>query len=56
MKLLRRMRDCRAGGSAVEYALIIAIIGAAVVIGMMSLNTGFRGSMDNSKAAIEKDY
>ena len=55
-KFLQKLLGDKAGASAAEYALILAVFGGAVVIGVTALGAGFKTSMTNSKTAIEKDY
>ena len=53
---MQKLLGDKAGASAAEYALILAVFGGAVVIGVTALGDGFKTSMTNSKTAIEKDY
>lgn len=46
----------RSGASAAEYALILAVMCSAVVIGIMAVSDGFENQMLKSQTAIEKDY
>ena len=55
-KFLQNLLGDKAGASAAEYALILAVFGGAVVIGVTALGDGFKTQMNASKAAIEKDY
>ncbi|WP_199555121.1 Flp family type IVb pilin [Sandaracinobacteroides hominis] len=55
-KLLKNLLGDSAGASAAEYALILAVFGGAVVIGVTALGDGFKTQMTNSKTLIEKDY
>ena len=53
---MQKLLGDKAGASAAEYALILAVFGGAVVIGVTALGSGFKTQMNNSKATIEKDY
>lgn len=46
------LRD-ESGASAAEYALILAIVGAAIVIGAVALGTAIGGAMDEAADCIE---
>ncbi len=51
-KFLQKILGDKSGASAAEYALIIAVFGAAVVIGVTTLGTAFKGSMTTSAGII----
>ena len=53
---MQKLLGDKAGASAAEYALILAIFGGAVVIGVGALGTAFQGQMTKSSAVIDKDY
>ena len=46
------LRDCR-GASAAEYALILAIVGAAIAIAAMTLSGAITNSMNNTASCID---
>ena len=48
MLLLR----CQAGASASEYALILAIVGSALVLGVIFLGGSIEGALDNASTRI----
>lgn len=53
---MQKLLGDKAGASAAEYALILAIFGGAVVIGVTALGEGFKGQMEKSATTINKDY
>ena len=46
------LRDCR-GASAAEYALILAIVGAAIALAAMTLSTAISHEMKNTASCID---
>jgi len=50
-KFVSFLKD-ESGASAAEYAIIIAVVGAALVIALGILNTAINGSMTTSAAVI----
>ena len=55
-KFLAKLLGDKAGASAAEYALILAVFGGAVVIGVTALGTAFQSSMSTSATELTKDY
>lgn len=51
-KFLKLLKDA-SGASAAEYALILAIVGAAIAIAAFQLGGAIAGAMDGAKACIE---
>jgi pilus assembly protein Flp/PilA len=49
---MQKLLGDKAGASAAEYALILAVFGGAVVIGVTTLGTAFQGSMTTSAAEL----
>jgi pilus assembly protein Flp/PilA len=52
MKIFVRMLKDQSGASAAEYALILAIIGAAVAIAAVTLGGAIGKAMDNASNCI----
>lgn len=52
-KIMQKMLGDKAGASAAEYALILAVIGVAVVVAFQNLGTAIGGAATNAKTAIE---
>ena len=52
-KLLQKMIGDKAGASAAEYALILAVIGVAVVLAFQNLGTAIGGAANEARVAIE---
>ena len=50
-KFLKLLKDV-SGASAAEYALILAIVGAAIAIAAVNLGGAIAGAMDNTTATI----
>ena len=48
IKLLKNV----SGASAAEYALILAIVGAAIALAAFNLGNAVKGAMDNATACI----
>lgn len=44
---IKKLKGNRSGASAAEYALIVSLIGAAIVIGMGTLGDFFTSSVSN---------
>ena len=53
---MQKLLGDKAGASAAEYALILAVFGGAVVFGVTQLGIGFKDSMDTAKTNLEADY
>jgi pilus assembly protein Flp/PilA len=53
MRILRRYWACTSGASAVEYALILAIIGTAFAAAAVLLGGAISGSMNHAAECIE---
>jgi len=49
--LARRLFNSRRGASAVEYALLVALIGVAILAATMGLGTSVRNTFNNAEAA-----
>jgi pilus assembly protein Flp/PilA len=52
MKLIRGINKDTSGASAAEYALIVAVLGAAVVIGATTFGSGLKTAFSNSGTAV----
>ena len=52
MRFLKLLAKDVSGASAAEYALMLAIIGAAIAIAAVALGASISGSMDRAAAAI----
>jgi Flp pilus assembly pilin Flp len=53
---LRALSGCRHGGSAAEYALIIAVIATVLVVAVTALGTGFNNALGGSGNRIEAAF
>jgi pilus assembly protein Flp/PilA len=51
-KFLKLLKDV-SGASAAEYALILAIVGAAIALAAFNLGGAIANSMDDTRALIE---
>ncbi len=49
---MQKLLGDKAGASAAEYALILAVFGGAVVIGVTTLGTAFNTTMDASATEL----
>lgn len=52
-KFLQKLLGDKAGASAAEYALILAVFGGAVVVGVGFLADGFQNSMETAQSELE---
>ena len=52
MKTFINMLRDEAGASAAEYALILAIVGAAIAIAALTLGKAVAGAMNNAAACV----
>ena len=52
MKTFINMLRDEAGASAAEYALILAIVGAAIAVAAYTLGTAVAGAMNNASSCI----
>ena len=52
MKERRRLRQDRKGAAAAEYALVLAIAGAAITFGALALGTAITDSIDNNSQCV----
>jgi pilus assembly protein Flp/PilA len=50
-KFIKLLKDI-SGASAAEYALILAIVGAALAVAAVALGNSIAGAMDNTTALI----
>jgi pilus assembly protein Flp/PilA len=50
-KFIKLLKDT-SGASAAEYALILAIVGAAIAVAAVGLGNSIAGAMDNASALI----
>ena len=50
-KFIKLLKD-NSGASAAEYALILAIVGAALAVAAVALGGAIAGAMDNTTALI----
>lgn len=53
MKTFIRMLKDESGASAAEYALILAIVGAAIAIAAFTLGGAIRGAMNNAVSCTD---
>ena len=53
-KLIKMIRNTR-GASAAEYALILAIIGAAIAVAAIALSGAISGAMNQATTCINTD-
>ena len=53
MKTFIKMIRDNSGASAAEYALILAIVGAAIAIAAVALGTSISGAMNNASSCID---
>lgn len=51
-KLLQNLKNSNAGASAAEYALIIALVGVAIVAGATVLGTNINARLSNTASVI----
>ena len=51
-KLLRALKTSNAGASAAEYALIISLIGVAIIVGATALGTAINGRLNTTATSI----
>lgn len=49
---IRRLHADERGASAAEYALILAIVGAAIAVAAVGLGNAVKGAMDNAADCI----
>lgn len=54
--LLAKFRADVSGASAAEYALILAVFGGFVVLGMNMLGSGFKASMGAAKTTLSATH
>ena len=52
MKERRNLRNDRTGAAAAEYALVLAIAGAALTFGALALGTAITDSVDNNSQCV----
>ena len=52
MKLIRGIKKDQSGASAAEYALIVAIIGGAIVIGATAFGGSLSTAFSNTGSAV----
>ncbi len=53
---MQKLLGDKAGASAAEYALILAVFGGAVVVGVGYLGDGFKTSMEKAQTTLEADH
>lgn len=51
-KLLNKLKASKDGASAAEYALIIALVGLAILIGARALGTAINGNFNKTATEI----
>ena len=51
-KFINLLKDV-SGASAAEYALILAIVGAAIALAAFNLGSSIAGAMDDARACID---
>lgn len=52
-KLLQKLKNSNAGASAAEYALIIALVGVAIVAGASLLGTNINNRLSATASTIQ---
>ena len=52
MKLFARFAKCESGATAIEYGLIAALIGVAIIAAVTSVGTGLNGTFGNVAAEL----
>lgn len=52
MKLFVRFAKCESGATAIEYGLIAALIGVAIITAVTSVGTGISNTFDNVSAKL----
>ena len=52
MNKRRNLRNNRSGAAAAEYALVLAIAGAALTFGALALGTAITDSVDNNSQCV----
>ena len=52
MKALRNIKNNNSGASAAEYALIIALVGVAIIAGATALGTSINGKLSTTAGRI----
>ena len=50
--LLKKLVGDKAGASAAEYALILAVVGAGIAVGLGTLGTNIQGAIDDTNEAL----
>jgi pilus assembly protein Flp/PilA len=53
MRMLRKMFTNRSGASAAEYAMILAIVGAAIIVAAIGLSVAIAHEMNDATSNIE---
>ncbi len=52
MKMMKALRGNESGASAAEYALLVALIGAAIVVGARALGTSINNKLSTVAATV----
>ena len=52
MKLFSRFAKCESGATAIEYGLIAALIGVAIITAVTSVGTSISNTFDNVSAKL----
>jgi len=52
-RLISELLACEAGGTAAEYALIIAIVGTGIALGAVALGTAISGGLMSASSCID---
>ena len=52
MKLFARFAKCESGATAIEYGLIAALIGVAIITAVTSVGNGLNGTFGNVAAKL----
>lgn len=55
-KFLQKLLGDKAGASAAEYALILAVFGGAVVLGVTALGQAFNDAITDANTDLESGY
>jgi pilus assembly protein Flp/PilA len=53
MRMLRKIFTNRSGASAAEYAMILAIVGAAIIVAAIGLSVAIAHEMNDATSNIE---
>jgi pilus assembly protein Flp/PilA len=52
MKILAKFAKCESGATAIEYGLIAALIGVAIIAAVQGVSTEIQGTFNDVKAGL----